>query len=431
MVGAVVQRRASVTDTVAPQLRTFLTVQIVLVLACATTEAFARLALHLTGEYSYPLKTRSQTDWDFTLFAQQFEYFHRPEFFHIREFPYPAPVAIPYAIFFSYHAHPLRLFLGFILASFVIAGLLLALALHRRGVSTIKASLFVTVSLLLAFPLWFELKQGNIEIVVWVLVSAGVWAFCKSRGYAAAACFGIAGSMKIFPFVYLGLLLSQRKYREIVFGGLTAASSTLVSLWLVGPNILQTWRQIDAGIAYFRINYMLHLNSEEIGFDHSLFGFYKRFAHHLPQPAQLSHIANIYLAIAAVCGFALYFLKIRRLPLINQVLCLAIASILLPPISFDYTLMHLYAPWAMLVLFAQDNWSAQQKIRGLSATFICLAILFSPQSEFIHHTLRFGGQIKAIVLVVLMYLSLKYPFGIEGTPTAVALPELSPQGPHR
>jgi hypothetical protein len=405
---------ASLTATLGLPLRTFATLQIFLALVCVFAELYCRYVLHLGNQYIYPLKNRNQTGWDYTLFAEQFRYFHRPEFFVVREFPYPAPVAIPYAIFFSYHAHPLRFFFGFILASFAIAGLLLGLALHRRGVSSLKATLFILASLLMAYPLWFELKQANMEICVWVLVAAGVWAFCRGKGYSAAACFGIAGAMKIFPFVFLGLMLARRRYRQMAVVALTALVTTLVSLWLVGPNILETWREIQKSVAFFRTTYMLSFRGEEIGFDHSLFGIYKRFAHHLPPPEQLGHIANIYLAIAAVSGIALYFLKIRYLPLINQVLCLTIASILLPPISYEYTLMHLYIPWAMLVLFAQEQSSTgsqiRRAIRGLTAAFVCFAILLSPMGELIHHATRYGGQIKALVLVCLMVVGLQYPF---------------------
>jgi Glycosyltransferase family 87 len=400
----------------APILKKFLALQILLVLACAACEAFAKYVLRLDGAFIYPLKTPNQTAWDFTLFAEQFSHFHHPEFFLVREFPYPAPVAIPYAIFFSY-SYPLRFFYTFILASFALAGLMLALALRRRGVSTLQAAVFVVISLILSYPLWFELKQGNIEICVWVVVVLGVWAFCKGKGYTAAACFGIAGSMKLFPFVYLGLLLARRMYRELVVATLAAVSSTLIALWLLGPNILNTWRQLESGVEVFRTTYLLHLRSEEIGFDHSLFGVYKRFMHHLAPPGRLGHIADAYLAVAAVCGIALYILIIRHLPLINQVLCLTVASILLPPISFDYTLMHLYIPWAMLVLFAQDEWQVRQQVPGLTAAFVCFAILFAPESEFIRHGIHCGGQVKALTLLTLLIVGLKHPFATKAAAT--------------
>jgi hypothetical protein len=111
-----------------------------------------------------------------------------------------------------------------------------------------------------------------------------------------------------------------------------------------------------------------------------------------------------------VSGTVFYFAKIHHLPVINQVICLCIASVLLPPVSYDYTLMHLYVPWGLLVLFAQEQWNMKNDVPGLTVAFVCFAVLMAPESEFIYHAVRFGGQIKAVTLVVLMYIAMKYPF---------------------
>lgn len=389
----------------------FLWIEALLVMSCAVAEAFCKYVLHLSGKFTYPLLQKNQTFFDFTFYADKFQHFGDPSFFTTEpSLMYPAPSAVVYALFFSYHAHPLKLFVGFIVGSFLIAGLMLFRELLRRGVQSIKAAGYIAASLLLAYPLWFELKQANIEIVVWVLLTVGVWAFFKERNYTAAACFGLAASMKIYPFVYLGLLISRRKYRAVVFSFFVALVSTLVSLWLLGPNLRDAWRKTEEAVGTFRTVYVLHFRVGEIGFDHSLFAFYKRFWPHLPPPQILSHVLIGYLAIAAIAGICLYFLKICKLPVINQVLCLCIAFILLPPVSGDYTLMHLYVPWGLLVLFAQEQWVSRRNIPGLTAAFVCLAILVAPLGEFIYNGERFGGQIKAVTLVILMLIALRKPF---------------------
>jgi hypothetical protein len=399
--------------SIAPQLENFVSIQLLLAIACAVSEVYCITVLHWGAPFDYPLKTREQNNLDFRNYLTAFQHFHSPAFFtYTPHFAYPAPVAPMYWIFFRYHAHPTKFFICFIVASFLVSGLLLGRALWRRGVPFVADLLFITVCLFLSFPLWFEVKQANIEICVWVIVACGVFTFLRDRSYAAAACFGIAGSMKFFPFVYLGLLLSKRKYREIVFSGAVAVCSTVASLWLVGGrDIVNTWRQIEASLAEYQTVYMLHFRQTEIGFDHSLFSIYKWFWHRHHGSEIAPHILRLYLAVAAVSGIALYFRRIRHLPVINQVLCLCIASILLPPVSYEYTLLHLYVPFGLLALLAQEKWNAREPIPGINAAILCFAILLSPLSELIHNSERFGGQIKAIVLVVLMYIGLKYPFG--------------------
>ena len=153
-----------------------------------------------------------------------------------------------------------------------------------------------------------------------------------------------------------------------------------------------------------------------------MFGIYRRvLGRHVPDAGRsLSHHLTVYLVIVSICGVCLYFLKIRKLPIIaNQVLCLSVASILLPPLSFDYTLIHLYIAWGMLALFAQKQWMKERETVGLTSAFICLAILMSPESELILNGIRFGGQIKAVTLGGLMYIGLRYPF-IEGEKAVAA-----------
>ncbi len=381
-------------------------------------------ALHVPSPYDYPFLSRDESFWDFILFTGKFQHFHLPEFFTVdpgMTFLYPAPIAVLYEIFFRFGNLALPLFLLFILECFLSAGFLLHRALIRRGVSPHQSTAFLASSLLFSYPLWFDFKQGNIEIGILLFVALGVWAFCANKGYTAAACFGIAGSMKIFPFIYLGLLLAKRKYREMVFAVLIAVLTTVVSLWLLGGNdIPNTWRHVGAGVSTFRTVYILHYRPFEIGFDHSLFAVIKCCLPHPPSLEVNPQILAAYLAAGAFTGIALYFLRIRHLPLINQVLCLSVASILLPPVSYDYTLMHLYIPWAMLVLFAQDQANLRRSISGLAAAFILLAVLCAPESEFIYDGVRFGGQIKAGVLVALFYIGLKYPF--QGSPSTATTP---------
>ena len=395
----------------APVLIRFVEINLLLVLLCCIAEAFCRDVLHLAQPYNYPVLDPNYSFGDFRVYQGKFQFLHHPSFFNVgMPFMYPAPAAPMYDLFYLSHSHAVRMFLIFILGSFTVAAILLWRALSRRGLPAIKAVAFIVSSMALAYPLWFEIKQGNIEIWVWVWIALGVWAFCSGNDYSAAACFGIAASVKIFPLVYLGILLAKRKYRQIAFAALVAVTTTIASLWFIEPDLSGSWRGIQAGLDKAHSNILLYWPGY-MGSDHSLFGAYKRFAHsHMPRPEIMGHILTIYLCVAAVGGVALYFARIRQMPLINQVLCLCVASILLAPISYDYTLIHLYVPWAMLVLFAQNRWNAKQKIPGLTAAFVCLAILVSPETEFIHHREGLGGQIKALVLIVLFYIALKYPF---------------------
>jgi hypothetical protein len=129
-----------------------------------------------------------------------------------------------------------------------------------------------------------------------------------------------------------------------------------------------------------------------------------------------------YMAVAAAAGLILYFWRIRTLPRANQILALTVASIMLPPVSGDYTLIHLYIPWGVLVLISISLKNAH-KVRGLVLSFSCMAFLMAPESFAVIYGIRIAGQLKAIVLLILFIVSITYPFE---EPASVADDVLSP-----
>jgi hypothetical protein len=120
------------------------------------------------------------------------------------------------------------------------------------------------------------------------------------------------------------------------------------------------------------------------------------------------------MAVCAVVGVILYFLRIRTLPRANQILALTVASILLPPVSGDYTLVHRYIPWGVLVLVSISLNDAR-KVKGLVLSFVCMAFLMAPESFAVINGIRIAGQLKAIVLLILFVVSLTCPFEESGS----------------
>jgi hypothetical protein len=173
-----------------------------------------------------------------------------------------------------------------------------------------------------------------------------------------------------------------------------------------------SFRGIANGIHMYGISVLQTINITVIGWDHSLFTVIKRPVLRLSAGPSLIHpILNTYLLTLAVGGTALFFLRIRKLPLLNQMILLTTAAVFLPPGSYDYTLMLLYVPWAMLVFFAVET--AGQRIPGLGAIFICFAGLLAAMCELIHHYIGFGGQIRALIFVATFALALRYPLHSE------------------
>jgi len=165
---------------------------------------------------------------------------------------------------------------------------------------------------------------------------------------------------------------------------------------------------------------------EQVDFDHSVLGFLKALSLILlPDELSsetLSSLVNLYMPIMALAGLVVFFAVIRKLPITNQVICLVVAMILLPPVSYDYTLLHLYIPWALLVLVTIE--SRDRIVPGLTAAMVCCAVLFAPVTELIVHGQSYGGQVKAVALVVLGLIALirKFSSSLDGVVEAGTAP---------
>ena len=308
-----------------------------------------------------------------------------------------------------------------VIASLVMLALL-GRAWVRCGVLPASAALFLLVTYALAFPFWFEFSQGNIEWVVWCVMMLGLWAFCTGRYRTAAICIGVAGSMKIFPIIFIGLFIPPRRYGAILLTLATAALSTVCSLWAVDPHLHQSWTQTAAALGIFAQEHMAQIRPLEGGFDHSLFALVKLVLNAFAGSREHEQGLGIYLALAALVGCLLFFVRIRKLPAVNQVLCLTVAAVALPPVSYDYTLIHLYAGLALLGFVAMEAAQHDQrpKVAGLVPALLLLAFVLSPESEFLVHGVRYSGQLKCVGLLALGYVCLRYPFPLAGLPAASA-----------
>ena len=397
-------------------LKSFLVQTAVWTGGCLAAELFCRFILHWGFPYTYPFVPFGAIFCDFHDYCSKFFLFHSRAFYGYGAIlTYPAPTVAVFKIFLPYstlqqHYRVATLsFIAFlVLSSLVMLGFFYR-ALVARGLSRRSAALYCGGVYLLSFPMWFEFHQGNIEVIVWIILSIGIWAHWTSRSWLASVCFGTAAAMKLFPAILLGLLLAKKQYRQLALALVVAGAVTLAGLWLVCPDIAFSWHQTNAAILFMRDNQML--TPARSNFNHTLWTLLRTFLPPTISPAHLGRLLKIYMASAAIAGGALYFLRIVRLTVVNQILCLSIASILFPPISHDYTLIHLYAPFALITFVALQQ--GDRPSRAFQVALALFAFVLSFQQEFIVHGTRLGGVMRAVALLALFILSVTCPFELE------------------
>jgi hypothetical protein len=274
----------------------------------------------------------------------------------------------------------------------------------RRHFRPFSADGLLFIVFLTSYPLAFCFQRSNLEFVVASGIALGTWAYWRERTWTAAILWGVFGSVKLYPLLVLALFLSFRQYRQFFAAIFTAAGFSIMALLYIGPDFHTALTGIVGSLPKFVSLYTLAYDPW-IGFDHSIFALLKVVFH--PSLAALPKLLHVYFIVLGATMLALYLVHIRKLPAANQLLILSICSILLPPTSWDYSLLQLYAPFFVLVFLSID---AKERIAGLSVALVLLALLFTPTNFLYSAGDGRGGQIKCVLLIMLLVVSLMHKF---------------------
>lgn len=413
-----------------PAMLLFLLAIVSMTLLSAVYSLTTTYVLRLSYPYSLPLFFFDDYWFDFTVYHDQFLNFRTPAFWAAYDYPftYPAPLALVYAVLYLI-PHALRYFLVGYAAVAVAAMLRMRRALVERGLAGPTAVAFTLLFFALNYPLRTLFNTANTEGLVVLLAACGTWLILRDRGWLGGSLVAIAGTMKIFPFILLALLLSKRRYREFAFSLCVASVVNYTSLVIIGPTIGEAQRHIADGIRYVQVTFIDSANPATLTFNHSLFTAVK-FAvaaiHRTLHPLVIHNHADwlirdaaersllgttftVYVIVAATFGLVVYFAWIRRLPMLNQLLALTSCALFLPPLSADYTLLHMVFPFALLCLYAVDRWQRSIDVPGLKASFLCFAPIFSFQT-YLTWRYRFSCEFRTLGLIALLVIALRYRF---------------------
>jgi hypothetical protein len=407
--------------------RFWVAIILITVVAALYTTVHARL-YHLPAPYGLPLLWDDSRQGDFLVFQPGFRHFRTPQFWDSFRYPftYPAPLAVVFGVLYQ-TSHPVRVYLLLLTAALGLGAWAFVRDLRSRGIAPATAWAFTLTCLALNWPVLFEFDTANMEGLVAITLALGVLCLVKERWWIACVLIGIAGAMKLFPFILLGAALSQRRYKEVAGGLLIAGVVMVGSLAILGPSIPEAQRHIDVGLRLIQHEYLFTLKPDGPALDHSLwvplrYGtvWVARRLQPLSAAAEPARTAalldlslRIYIACAALFGAVLYALRIRKLPMLNQLIALTICAVLLPPLSLEYTLLHLLVPFALFCAYATDMERARQPSAGLGLCFACFATLFTLET-FLAHGYFFAAQVHTIALVVLLISVLRWRFAFTG-----------------
>jgi hypothetical protein len=283
-------------------------------------------------------------------------------------------------------------------------------ALIAEGIGGVTATLFPLTVALVSFPIAGLLQRGNIELFVWVAAGVGTWLFVRGRDDAAAALWGLAAAVKLYPIVLLGLLLPRGKWRAFAVGVGTFVGVTVASLVWLGPTVGVAWHGAVKNVFRYQGIRVGEWSLHELAANHSVFGLAKLMAMAVGLP--LARLTLPYYACGALLMGWAFFGRLWRMPMANQLLAMTAFMVALPPISYFYSLVHLYAAWVVLVFVAIRAEKAGVQVKGLKAVMLLLVGLFASFMLFTFPRVGlFGGLVQAFLLVWLWVCAVEFRFG--------------------
>jgi hypothetical protein len=274
----------------------------------------------------------------------------------------------------QYNAHPptsvlLALpFSGFDLPDAVLAwnlatlvGLLVSLAMVAANLPELK-SLFLPVALFLplCLPIYGNLQQGQLTLVLVLLITAA-WALDRSdRPAAAGMLVGAAAAVKLFPAYLVVYLAARGRWRGVLAAASTFAALTLATaavlgwqtyrdyVWIVLPS-LEKFRSYGFNLSFGGFWHKLFDPASERGWITPLW--------YCPAIARSGTLLSDLIATAVVAAAA-YRARTRDQGDLAFALT-ATAMLLVSPITWDYSLPLLLVPLAVATRAAMTTrWPA-------------------------------------------------------------------------
>lgn len=352
---------------------------------------------------------------DLTELIPTFRYLHTEAFFQSAAghspVAYPPLAAVLYALMYSF-GRPVVFYLGVAAVALGCAVWGVRRALIGYGINPWTATLFPLTLVVVSFPIEGMLQRGNIELFVWIFTAAGTWAFMRDRDDAAGVLWGLAAATKLYPVLLLTLMLAKRRFRAFAVGVGSFIAASALSMLYLGPSLGVAFRGSMRSVFGYQGARAAEWSMHELAANHSTFLLVKVVA--TLMGADAAALTTPYYVCGGLLFLLVFFKYVRKIPVANQVLVVTAFMVMLPSVSYFYALVHLYAPFLVLMFLVVRAERAGVRIPGLTGTILLFVPIFAAFTLFTYrNALVFGGLIQGVMLISLLLCGLSYPFELQ------------------
>lgn len=260
----------------------------------------------------------------------------------------------------------------------------------------------------MAYPLLFNIDRMNLEMMIFILLLFFTELFFKKKYFQAAILLSIPVGMKLYPAVFALLFLKEKRYKEFGLFILITILISIISLASFHGTVIENIIAFKVSLSDFKQSY-----SSIAGLQHnvSLYGMIKIILFSFGKTIvnldneQLNLTLNSILKYPYLIIVAIYTLIITisvvfiKKELWKDLFLIISTILLLPHVSFDYKLIHLYIP---LILFITQKNADVRKIKSFSVLFGLLII--NNSYIYLHGDISIGVLLNPVVILGMVFL---------------------------
>jgi hypothetical protein len=275
-----------------------------------------------------------------------------------------------------------------------------------------KSETLITVFVfsLLTYPFLFLLDRGNIEGYLFLLLYFFL-SLKESRPGLSAFLLACAIALKIYPAVFLILLFSEKKFKEIFITLAWVGALTLISLLFHKGGFIENLQFIATGFGVNDAAWFV-VGNQKLLSGVSLFTPLKIVLDYLSTTifpgiyAWKGALQGYFIGVFFLFGLLSLYLVLVEKQLWKKTAILVIAMLLFPHVSFDYKLISIFLP---MFLYINDS----QKSKLDLFYVIAFALLLIPKTYYVFpnfitnsgaRDINIGVVLNPLIMCILLFV---------------------------
>lgn len=266
---------------------------------------------------------------------------------------------------------------------------------------------YIFIFSLLSFPFLFVLDRGNIESIVFVLLTLFLSSYQHKHYNYSAIFLALASALKAYPFLFAVLFLVDNQKKYIWHAAILTIAVSIISIFTFQNGLIANIQGLMQQLKLFNNIYIV--GSAGLEFNSSLFGMIKAILIKVHMSNTLDKFIKIYpfLAFSLIIYIVWYIIKVEK-QLWKRIALLTFSIILFPQVSGEYKLLHVFLPMFLFINQSENQKNSDFKDRTIwYCRFFALLLIPKP------HFYNISTIIDPIILMVMMILIMQEGYKIQ------------------